>query len=155
MEEGQVVGFFDGASQRSICGGGIRICCSNTHNFHLHVGLGDGDRLKAELLALRCLLWFARRKGIKNLHLYGDSLLVVSWFKGTFAIRAIILDPWMEEVNHLRATFDHITCRHIYREANSSADHLSKAGIGPLDGFMHFSQLMEMATVDQGRIRCF
>lgn len=83
MEEGHVVGFFDGASQRGICGGGIRIFCNNNHSFHLQVGLGFSHGLKVELLALRCLLWFARRKGIKNLHIYGDSLLVVSWFNGT------------------------------------------------------------------------
>lgn len=55
----------------------------------------------------------------------------------------------------MRVAFDHITCRHIYREANMTADHISKVGIGPLDGFMHFSEQMEMVTVDQGRIRCF
>lgn len=78
MEEGAIYGFFDGASQRGICGGGIMIHCSNSHNFLLHVELGDDDGLKAELLALRCLLWFARKKGIKNLSIYGDSQLVVS-----------------------------------------------------------------------------
>lgn len=155
MEEDHVFGFFDGASQRGLCGGGIWFRFSNTHSFHLHVMLGEGDGLKAELLALRCLLWCAWRKGINHLFIFCDSLLVVSWFNGSYAIRAIILDHWMEDVNLLRTSFDHITCRHIYREANTIADHLSKDDIGPLDGFIHYSELEEKATVDQGQIRCF
>lgn len=40
-----------------------------------------------------------------------------------------MLEPWMEEVNQLRSFFNLITCHHIYREANTIVDQLSKAGI--------------------------
>lgn len=148
-------GFFDGASQRDVCGAGIVLYIHHNHHFNIQVGIGVGDGLKPELLALRCLLWFSLRRGFSTLNIFGDSQVVVNWFNGRHKIKALILEPWMEEVMRLRASFDSIYCQHIYREANSAADHLSKLTLGPMDGSLNFSEVRDGIIVDQGSIPTF
>ena len=75
-------GFFDGASQNNLCGGGAILFFSEHHFFELMVGLGEGSKNSAELPSLKILLMFAAEKGCRNLNIFGDSMNVINWIKG-------------------------------------------------------------------------
>lgn len=75
-------GFFDGAAQHNICGGGALLYLSETHFFELLCGLGEGSNNFAELMSLKILLIFAVEKGVDNILVLGDSMNVVNWIKG-------------------------------------------------------------------------
>lgn len=155
MVEDVTHGFFDGASQQGICGAGVLFCIHHNHNIKVTACLGNGNGLKAELLALRCLLWYACRRGFQSLNIYGDSQVAINWFNGQFNINAISLEPWMDEIRSLTACFVSISCQHILREANRVADQLSKEALGPISGFMHFNEFLDGVLVDQGNIQTF
>ena len=71
-------GFFDGASQNNLCGGGAILYLAENHSFELIFGLGEGRNNRAELLSLKLLLIFAAEKGCNNLKVFVDSLNVIN-----------------------------------------------------------------------------
>lgn len=93
LEEGIIHGFFDDASQQGICGAGVFFSIHQNHNIKITVSLGSENGLKAEIMELRCLLWFARRRGFLSLIIYGDSQVTVNWFNENHNISAITLEP--------------------------------------------------------------
>lgn len=155
MEEGSIYGFFDGASQLGICGAGVLFSIQQNHIIKIMISLGSGNGLKAKILVLRCLLWYARRRGFLSLTIFGDSQVTVNWYNGIHNISAITLDPWLEEIRSLSASFVLIECHHIYREANVVADQLSKEALGPITGIMQFTEFRDGLIVDQGSISTF
>ena len=52
-------GFFDGAAQNELCGGGDFLYLSDSHFFVLTMGLGPGSNNFAEIMSLKLLLIFA------------------------------------------------------------------------------------------------
>lgn len=155
LEEGVIYGFFDGTSQLGMCGAGVLFCIRNNHSIRIMVSLGSGNGLKAEILALRCLLWFARRRGFLSLTIFGNCQVTVNWFNAKHNINAITLEPWTEEIRSLSASFDSIIYHHIYREANAVTDQLSKVALGPINGCFHFSEILDSVVVDQGNLLTF
>ena len=71
-------GFFDGAAQNEMCGGGALLFLSDSHYFTITMGLGVGSNNYAELMSLKLLLIFAIEKGINRLTICGDSLNVIN-----------------------------------------------------------------------------
>jgi hypothetical protein len=59
-------GFFDGASQNSVCGGGAILYLSDSHFFKMTLGLGKGTNNYAKLMSLKLLLIFAIEKGCRK-----------------------------------------------------------------------------------------
>lgn len=116
---------------------------SKSHCFKITVALGCGNGLKAELLALRSLIWFACRRGCKSITIFGDSQVIVNWFIGKHGINEILLEHWMEEIPNIIKYFDEISCQRIYREANWEADKLSKLAVGPINVLLRYTELME------------
>ena len=74
-------GFFDGASQNNLCGGGAILNLDGNQSFELITGLGEGSNNRAELLSLQLLLFFAAEKGCRTIRIFGDSLNVINWVK--------------------------------------------------------------------------
>ena len=93
------------------------------------MGLGEGTNNYGELSSLKLLLQFALEKGCINLHIFGDSLIIINWVNKVQQCRTLALNTLYEEVNRLWTTFDHISCRHVYKERNAVADRLSKVGV--------------------------
>ena len=93
------------------------------------MGLGAGTNNYAELMTLKLLLHFALEKGCRNLQIFGDSLIIINWVNKVQHCRTLALTTLYEEVNKLWTNFDHISCRHVYRERNALADRLSKEGV--------------------------
>ena len=84
-------GFFYGASQNFVCGGGVILHLAANHSFELMARLGEGGNNRAELLSLKILLIFVAEKGCKNLKVFGDSLNVINWVKRIQACRDLFL----------------------------------------------------------------
>ncbi len=56
---------------------------SDTHFFEITLGLGEGNNNFAELMSLKLLLIFTMEKGCRSLNIFGDSLNVINYIKGT------------------------------------------------------------------------
>lgn len=102
---------------------------TQSHAFHIKMGLGRGTNNRAELLAVKDLLLFSIEKGCKNIQIFGDSLLVINWINSTQQFHDLLHFPVVEERHRLKTSFDSFSCSHIYREQNSATDVLSKGGL--------------------------
>jgi ribonuclease HI len=131
--------FFDGASQNegSHCGGGAMIFLSESHCFKLKWGLGPGSNNYAELMALKLLLTFVGEKGINNLQLFGDSMVIINWIRKIQKCHNIRLQPLLAEVFIILDTYTNFSIRHVYRERNEDVDKLSKEGLLLVHGQWH------------------
>jgi hypothetical protein len=116
--------FFDGASQDNgeHCGGGGVLHLSPTHFYKLKWGLGQGSNNYAELMALKLLLTFAGEKGISNLHIFGDSMVVINWLRKTQKCHNINLASILEEVFLISNIFTNLLFTHVYRERNGAIE---------------------------------
>ena len=122
-------GFFDGAMQQNLCGGGALLFLSDSHWYEISVGLGVGSNNFAELLSLKILLLFALEKGCRQLHVFGDSLNVINWIKGVQNCRVHLLQNLFCSIGVILRSFASFSCQHIYRENNEKADQASKRGL--------------------------
>lgn len=118
--------FFYGAANQQGCGGGFTLYISEQHFYSVKMGLGFGTNNFAELMTLCHLLHFSLGHQCINLNVFGDSKNIINWFNGITACHAHTLNNILHEVNIFKAAFNIISCNHIYREHNSSANKLSK-----------------------------
>ena len=72
-------GFMDGASNCMIAGAGYCIFINESHYLEFSLGVGYGTNTKAELLSLWALLLTSQMMGIPLAHVFGDSLIIISW----------------------------------------------------------------------------
>ena len=89
----------------------------------------------AELCALKLLLILDRRKSLDKIQIFGDSQLVINWASGRYQILNLELAMIPRDVNRLTDCFVYVSFTHIYRERNSFADALAKAGGLILEGY--------------------
>ena len=66
---------------------------------------------------------------IKNLHVKGDSLLIIKQMQGEYKITSENLIPLYKNVKSLEKSFDKVIYEHVYREYNVRADALSNEGL--------------------------
>jgi ribonuclease HI len=83
---------------------------------------------EAEYEALLHGLHLAISLGIKRLHVYGDSLLVVQQAKKEWDCNKKTMDAYVQEVRKLENKFHGLEVHHVVREHNVGADILSKLG---------------------------
>jgi ribonuclease HI len=88
--------------------------------------LGDGTNNQAEYLSLIELLKQAKEKGIKNISIKGDSLLVVNQVNETWKAKNSMMKRLQFEVHTLLENFDVWTLSHVYRDENKDADKLTR-----------------------------
>lgn len=99
------------------------------------VYLGVTTNNVAEYTALKLALEECRKMGVKQIHAYLDSLLVVNQMKGIFKIKNRDLWPIHDAIKKLAATFEEISFDHVPREFNKLADaEVNKALDGHLNG---------------------
>ena len=121
-------GYFDGSSIPNpglmTIGGyieaedGIRV-----EDFHLEIG--DGTNNRAEYGAIIHLLEETIKLGIKNINIYGDSMLVVNQVNGKWKSNRD-MTPLKSRVQALLTHFESWTLTHIKRELNQEADSLTR-----------------------------
>ena len=83
----------------------------------------------AEYAGLILGLQQAKERGIKNLLVEGDSLLVINHMKGIYKCKAINLIDLYERVRELEKSFDKIEYVHVLRNKNKRADYLSNIAV--------------------------
>lgn len=84
--------------------------------------LGITTNNQAEYHSLKGGVEEAVRRGIRILHVYMDSLLVVNQMKGIYKIKNRDLWPIHHAIKELLVNFDSITFTHVPREMNKLAD---------------------------------
>lgn len=84
--------------------------------------LGITTNNQAEYRALKAGLEEAIRFGIKNLHVYMDSMLVIKQVRGEWKMKNADLAPINAAIREMIPNFDHITFSHVPRELNKIAD---------------------------------
>lgn len=86
------------------------------------VYLGVTTNNQAEYTALKLALEECHRMGVRQVHAYLDSLLVVNQLKGIFKVKNRDLWPIHDAIKKLEASFEEITFSHVPREFNKLAD---------------------------------
>lgn len=86
----------------------------------IYVGVTTNNQ--AEYKALIFGLQEAERMGIKVIHVYMDSLLVVNQVQGIWKLKNVDLMPLHAEIRSLIPKFDHVTLSHVPRALNKIAD---------------------------------
>lgn len=108
------LGYFDGVAQDGVCGARMILKMSLEQVFHLSFGVGVGSNMRAELLSLWGLLWFAKREGCCSLTIFGDSQCVVNWADGRNSLFSMDLYGWILRTRALISSFSSISFRHVY-----------------------------------------
>ena len=86
------------------------------------VYLGVTTNNQAEYTALKLGLEEALKMGIRRLHVYMDSLLVVNQMTGVFKVKNRDLWPIHDAIKKMAAGFEEIHFSHVPREFNKLAD---------------------------------
>ncbi len=84
--------------------------------------IGITTNNQAEYQALKKALDRAISLGVKKVHIYMDSLLVVNQINGLFKVKNRDLWPIYEKVNELKGKFSVITFQQVPRQLNKIAD---------------------------------
>lgn len=87
--------------------------------------LGITTNNQAEYQALKLGLEEAASRGIQELHIYMDSMLVVNQMRGVFKVKNRDLWPIHESIKLLLPKFKTISFTHIPRELNKLADSMA------------------------------
>jgi len=124
--------YFDGCSKGNTGKSGAGACIfslgKEVWGSSIFVGERETNNV-AEYSGLILGLKQAINMGIKNLIVYGDSLLVIKQMNGQYKISAENLVPLFNEAQELKREFDTILFVHVYRTQNKRADELSNLGL--------------------------
>ena len=91
--------------------------------------IGKKTNNQSEYSALILGLNQAISRNIKELQVYGDSLLVINQVTGKFKVNNVLLQELHQEVIKLTKNFDYIAFNHVYRDKNKRADQLSNMAL--------------------------
>lgn len=91
--------------------------------------LGTQTNNVAEYEGLLLGLAKAHELGAREVHVFADSLLVISQLKGEWKIKHPGLKPFYEQAKRLLTKFDRATLAHVRRELNGDADEMSNRAI--------------------------
>jgi ribonuclease HI len=91
--------------------------------------LGETTNNVAEYQALLLGLELALNRGVKNLHIFADSQLVVQQIKGTYRVKKAHLLPFWRQALQQLQKFDIYAISHLDRSFNHEADLLARRAI--------------------------
>ena len=95
--------------------------------------IGNRTNNQSEYSALILGLKEALSRNIKQLQVYGDSLLVINQVTGKFQVKNAQLQDLNKEALNLIGKFDYIVLNHVYRQFNKRADELSNLALEVCD----------------------
>lgn len=78
------------------------------------------------------LMILAHENGVQKMQIFGDSMVIINWINQTQRCHNIYLISILEEVDHLKTTFNQISFTHIFKDQNQEAVKCSKEAAGPL-----------------------
>jgi ribonuclease HI len=142
---GGTIGWFDGATsssrQNSGVGGVIRINEQRCYKWLFNCSPGTNTR--AELLGTWVLLSLASWLSIQEIHVLGDSKIIIEWLQEKVHLQVVTLDCWKDRITVLIKQFHKITFAHVYREDNKVVDSLSKKALNRDLGKLIYFQCVE------------
>jgi len=124
-------------------GCGFVLYLNRSHKFQGWLHLDHCTNNFSEMVAAWGLLYWANRRNIKEVSIFGDSRLVIEWLNGKVTINNIFLEHWCLRIRDLVALFEVIQFQHIYRSFNEEADRLSKIGLRGQTGILHIKEMLE------------
>ena len=117
---------FDGASTNGFCGAGFVLNLDAGKVIKGWLNAGRGSNTRAEVMGLWSGLYVARLWGVKDLHVDGDSQVIIHWALEKAQVRSLELFHWLNDSRRRIREFNSCYFYHIYRELNVEADVLSK-----------------------------
>ena len=122
---------FDGASKgnpgKSGCGAVIYLNNNEIWNGVKYTGVQTNNY--AEYYGMIIGLEEAVKKGIKEISVEGDSMLVIKQMLGHYRVKSDNLKELFKKSKELQLNFDSINFKHIYRNKNSRADELANKSL--------------------------
>ncbi|CAM9349758.1 unnamed protein product [Chrysoparadoxa australica] len=101
-----------------------------TELWHGSIWMGDGHTCnEAEYTGVIKGMEGAKQLGIKDLHVEGDSQLIVRQLNGAYKVNSARLKPLFNRAKELKSSFSSIEIAHIYRADNTRADQLANAAM--------------------------
>lgn len=94
-----------------------------------NVFLGFTNSRQAEYYALKIAMQKAVEKGLKRVHFYGDSLMMINQMNGIYGVKNQDLMLIYEDILKLLEQFEEYSFTHISREQNRPADHQANLAI--------------------------
>jgi hypothetical protein len=85
-------------------------------------------------------LWLAEYLLLSDLHLLGDSKVVIDWLKKEGILHVSTLEGWRARISKLTESFCNITFQHIYKNFNIEADTLSKQALEDTEGNLYYQK---------------
>jgi hypothetical protein len=122
------VAFFDGevVARETMCRVGGTLKCINLPDYKWYINCGVGSNTKAELLGAWTSLLIECHLGIHQLHVMGDSKVIIDWLWTDEKLQAINIEGWKNKVQELQTAFQNLSFHHIFRESSEEANKLSK-----------------------------
>jgi len=117
--------FVDGASNPKVLRSGIGVVFEDEI---IYEEIEHGTNNDAEYKGLICALKRGIERGLPELIVYMDSMLVVQQVNGKWKINYHHLRQYNKEIKNLRNSIK-LTVKHVRREKNCEADYLSKYAI--------------------------
>jgi ribonuclease HI len=124
--------FFDGCSKGNpgrAGAGAVLYNESGDEVFAVSVFVGHAaTNNEAEYTGLTLGLNEAVKRGITELHVCGDSQLVIRQMQGKYKVNSSKLIPLHQHATSLASSLSIIDFKHVYRDSNKRADALSNDG---------------------------
>jgi probable phosphoglycerate mutase len=127
-----ITAYFDGGSRGNPGSAGYGVYIEDEEGTvlaELAEGIGVATNNVAEYHGLVAALQWAADRNLTELHVKGDSLLLIQQMLGKYRIKNEGLLPLYREARHLCARIGRVTFEHIPRERNKNADRLSNVGM--------------------------
>jgi ribonuclease HI len=127
-----ITAYFDGGARGNPgpAGFGVYIVDDNGEMIaEIAEGIGIATNNVAEYRGLLAALRWAVDHQLTELHLRGDSLLLVQQMRGIYRVKNEGLLPLYREAQALSARIGRVTFEHVPRDRNKQADRLSNLGM--------------------------
>ena len=95
----------------------------------------------------------AKKLGLKELRVNGDSQVVIEWINGHGKIQVISIISWLVMISWMINGFEKISYEHIYKEFNDEEYALSRSSIS--EGYLQFQYFRHNKIFHHGRIKSF
>jgi ribonuclease HI len=126
----------DGAAQGNPGPGGVGVVVRDAAGLLLDevsLSIGRATNNEAEYRAVIAGLIRARAHGATEVVVHSDSQVVVEQINGRFKINEERLRVFKREIDDLRAGFERVEVKHVYRTANEDANRLAQRARGMKD----------------------
>ena len=130
--EEEVALFFDGGARNNpgLASGAAYIRVSRVKNLaYCYTNIPHATNNEAEYIGLILGLQMAVHLGLKRVSAFGDSLLVVNQFNGSWQCQKPHLQALLKVAKEIARKIPHFSIAHIARAQNVEADRLSNVGM--------------------------